>query len=54
MTKGLFEPEGPDETGEASSPVGAKLLWFAGIALVSVLVVALAAYTVRGLLFLEA
>lgn len=48
----LIEPQGPDETGEAARPLWRQLLWFAGLALASVSVVAVVAYVLRGLLFL--
>ncbi len=48
----LIEPQGPDETGEDERPLGRQLLWFAGLALASVSVVAVVAYALRGLLFL--
>ena len=49
---GWLEPQGPSEDGEDQGSLGQKLIWFAGIALASVLVVAITAYTLRGLLFL--
>lgn len=48
----LIEPEGPDETGAAQRPLGRRLLWFGGLALVSLSVVAVTAYVLRGLLFI--
>ncbi|MEM5518410.1 hypothetical protein WNY37_15750 [Henriciella sp. AS95] len=53
MIKGLLEPEGPDETGASQRPIGKRLLWFVGLAAASVIVVAVVAYALRGLLFLE-
>ena len=52
MTKAWFEPEGPDETGDGSRQLGSSLLWFVGIAAVSVVVVASVAYVLRGLLLI--
>ena len=48
----LFEPEGPDETGAETRPLGTRLIWFIGIAIASVTVVAVVAYVLRGLLFI--
>ena len=48
----LFEPEGPDESGSSARSVSRQFLWFVAIALISVSVVAAAAYVLRGLLFL--
>ena len=47
-----FQPQGPDETNEAGGPLGRRLLWFAGLALASLAVVAATAYLLRGLLFI--
>ncbi|MEQ8557156.1 MAG: hypothetical protein RIB03_02475 [Henriciella sp.] len=47
----LFEPEGPDETGRGAGPVWRRLAWFAGLALMSLAVVAVFAYALRALLF---
>ncbi|WP_018147967.1 hypothetical protein [Henriciella marina] len=48
----LIEPQGPDETGGQDGPLWKRLLWFAGIAFVSVTVVAVTAYVLRGFLFM--
>lgn len=48
----LIEPEGPDESGAPAGPLWKRLLWFAGIAIVSVTVVAVTAYVLRGFLFI--
>ena len=47
-----FSPQGPDETNEAGGPLGRRLLWFAGLAVASLIVVAVTAYTLRGLLLI--
>lgn len=51
MTK-LFEPEGPDETGEAGGPLWSRYLWFAGLMLAGLVVVGATAYVLRALLFM--
>lgn len=48
----FFEPEGPDETGEEARPLGKQLLWFAGLAVASLMVVAVIAYALRGFLLI--
>jgi len=48
----LFEPEGPDESGGETRPLGTRLLWFAGLAVASLMVVAAVAYVLRGLLLI--
>ena len=47
-----FQPQGPDETNQAGGPLGKRLLWFVGLAVASLTVVAAAAYVLRGLLFI--
>ncbi len=49
---GLFEPAPPPETGTDEPPLGRKLIWFFGLMLAGVLVVAGSAYILRGLLFI--
>ena len=46
-----IDPVQPGDDNE-EAPLGKRLLWFFGIALVSMLVVAVVAYTLRSLLFL--
>lgn len=48
----LFEPEGPDESGGSGKPLSRQLVWFAGIAVLSLIVVAATAYALRGLLLI--
>ena len=48
----LFEPQGPDESGGRERPLWARLLWLGGLSLASLIVVAAAAYVLRGLLFI--
>lgn len=42
--------EGPPEAGEPRRPLGLRLLWFAGLWLGSLLLVAGVAYTLRALI----
>ena len=51
MTR-LFEPQGPDESGESSKPLSRQLLWFAGLAIASLIAVAAVAYALRGFLLM--
>ena len=46
----MLEPVGPDANEEA--PLFQRLLWFAGIGLASVALVAAVAYALRALLFI--
>lgn len=46
-----IDPVQPQENGE-EPPLAKRLLWFIGIALVSMLVVATIAYTLRGFLLI--
>jgi hypothetical protein len=46
-----IEPVQPDDD-EQEAPLGKRLLWFVGIAFVSMLVVAVVAYSLRGLLLI--
>lgn len=46
-----IEPVRPEENGE-EPPLAKRLLWFVGIAFVSMLVVAAIAYTLRGFLLI--
>lgn len=48
----LIEPVGPDEEGGGEPSLVRKLAWFAGLALISLSVVAATAYILRGFLFL--
>lgn len=48
----LITPQGPDETGRQDGPLWKRLLWFAGLALISLIVVAVTAYVLRSLLFI--
>lgn len=48
----MFDPEGPDESGEEKRPLGRQLVWFAGIAIASLIVVGVIAYGLRGLLLI--
>ncbi len=47
-----LEPAPPLEAGEAEPPLTRKLLWFGGLMLAGVCVVAGSAYVLRTLLFL--
>ncbi len=51
--KDFFEPAPPPERDAPEPPLGRKLIWFAGLMLLGVTVVAISAYTMRSLLFLE-
>ncbi|WP_339679516.1 hypothetical protein [uncultured Hyphomonas sp.] len=46
-----IDPVQPGDDNE-EAPLGKRLLWFFGIALVSMLFVAVVAYTLRGLLLI--
>ena len=46
----MLEPVGPGEDGEP--PLAKRLIWFAGIAFLSMLTVAAVAYALRALLFI--
>ena len=46
----MLEPIGPEKDREP--PLGQRLLWFAGLSLASVVVVAALAYALRALLFI--
>lgn len=48
----LFEPEGPDESGRSAKPLSRQLVWFVGIAALSLIMVAATAYVLRGLLLI--
>jgi hypothetical protein len=52
MTRNLFEPEGPAETNKAAAPLGRRIAWFAGLAVLSLAIVAATAYLLRALLFI--
>ncbi|WP_169711771.1 hypothetical protein [Henriciella litoralis] len=52
MTRNLFEPQGPAEAGNAPPPFGRRIAWFAGLALLSLVIVAATAYLLRALLFI--
>ncbi len=47
---GIIEPQGPPPSGEPARPLGARLLWFLGLALGGAGVVAVVAYLLRGLM----
>ena len=47
-----FGPIGPPEQDDARQPLWRRLLWFVGLATVSVTVVSVVAYALRGLLFI--
>lgn len=47
-----FEPTPPPDEGAAEKPLGVRLAWFVGLAVVSGGVVAVVAYVLRGVLFL--
>lgn len=51
MTR-LFEPQGPDESEERGQPLSRQLLWFAGLAIASLIAVAAVAYALRGFLLM--
>lgn len=46
----IVEPQGPPEPGETKPPLMARLLWFAGLWLASLMVVAAVAYFMRALI----
>ena len=46
-----FEPAGPAEPGE-DVPAGRKLVWFAALSVAGLIVVAVSAYILRGLLLI--
>ncbi|GAB5459141.1 MAG: hypothetical protein Hens3KO_21710 [Henriciella sp.] len=50
--KTLFEATPPLEDGEPEPPLSRKLLWFIGLMLLGVTVVAISAYTLRSFLFI--
>ena len=52
MPDPVFRPAEPLPEGEPEGPLGKRVLWFIGIALVSMLVVAAVAYAMRAVLFL--
>jgi len=52
MPDPIFRPVEPLPDDAPEGPLGKRVLWFVGIALVSMLVVAAVAYTLRSLLFL--
>ena len=52
MPDPVFRPVEPLPDGEPEGPLGKRLVWFVGIALVSMLAVAAVAYAMRALLFL--
>lgn len=52
MPDPVFRPAEPLPDGEPEGPLGKRLVWFVGIALASMLVVAAVAYAMRALLFL--
>lgn len=47
-----LKPQGPPDENAPDPSVLSKLAWFMGLSLISVTVVAIIAYTLRGLLFL--
>ncbi|WP_156945402.1 DUF2474 domain-containing protein [Hyphomonas johnsonii] len=52
MPDPVFRPVEPLPDGQPEGPLLKRLAWFVGIALVSVLVVAAVAYTLRAALFI--
>jgi hypothetical protein len=48
----IIDPVPPPEPGEASGPLWKKLLWFVGLCVAGVTVVATVAYTQRSLPFM--
>lgn len=51
--KRVFEPAPPPDLGDAPAPLVQRLAWFVSLAMGSAGVVIIAAYILRGLLFLE-
>lgn len=49
-----LRPVGPPTEEEDAPPLAKKLLWFAGLALAGLIIVAGAAYLLRALLFIDA
>ena len=52
MAKGWFEPAGPPTEEDEERSTTSKLFWFAGLALMGLMVVAGLAYILRGTLLL--
>ncbi|MEQ9435383.1 hypothetical protein [Hyphomonas sp.] len=52
MPDPVFRPTEPLPDNQSEGPLIKRVLWFVGIALISMLVVAAVAYTLRSLLFL--
>lgn len=50
--KDLFEAAPPLQDGQAEPPLGRKLIWFIGLMLAGVCIVAATAYTLRAFLFI--
>ena len=48
----FIEPEGPDETNRKPRSLARRLGWFFAIAAMSLIVVVVVAYALRGLLFI--
>jgi hypothetical protein len=52
MGSDWLSPKGPSEDGKGAGTLSNKLLWFFGLCLAGVMIVSLAAYLLRALLFL--
>lgn len=47
---GIFDPVGPPEPGEPEQPLTDRLAWFVGLWLAGLVVIAIVAYGLRGLI----